>query len=224
MIGVGDVFGRLVVQAVADPGPPPRKRPRWVVFCDPLRGGCGKQKVVLDNNLQSGHTTSCGCFRIERVRKAQTTHGHLTGGNSSPEYEAWRSMLARCYDRKCDSYKHYGGKGATVVPAWRESFEAFLRDVGPRPSNDHVIGRRREDKDKPFGPGTALWLTHKESSRERADNTFFTVGNKTMCLVDWAREYKIPKSTLHYRVMTKGMDMRNALDVGAGRSGKCLPT
>lgn len=130
-------------------------------------------------------------------------------------------MLARCYDPACDSYEFYGHKGATVVDEWRDSFETFLKDVGERPSSVHLVSRK--DKTQPFGPNNFVWMTKHESGRNRIDNTFYTVKNITKCLVDWAKEHNIPKSTLHYRVVTKGMEMRDALDVGRGRSGKLLP-
>lgn len=209
---IGSRFGRLLVEKSSDFG---GKR-RWIVRCD-----CGKRRTVLEHNLVSGHTTSCGCYRVERVKEASTKHGHRAHSDMTAEYAAWRSMLARCYDPACDSYEFYGQKGVTVVDEWRDNFETFLKDVGQRPSDVHLVSRK--DKAQPFGPTNFVWMTKHESGRNRIDNTFYTVNKVTKCLVDWASEYDIPKSTLHYRVVTKGMTMRDALDVGRGRSGKLLP-
>jgi hypothetical protein len=206
----GDVFGRLVlVRAVGGE--------RWRVRC-----ACGTTKTVRTENLRAGHTRSCGCLHRERVRDTHTKHGHRIDEGLTPEYAAWRTMIALCHDPRADSYLYYGGAGVTVCAAWRgdRGFATFLADVGPRPSAKHVLSR--VDKGKAFEPGNALWLTKHASSRRRVDNTFYTVNGVTKCLVDWASEYGIPKSTLHYRVVTRGMTMRDALDVGEGRNGKRL--
>ncbi len=187
-----------------------------------VRCDCGTRKVLTYRNYHNNHVQSCGCLRKERQKAAVTTHGHQVGGESTPEYDAWQSMMDRCYREQTGSYPYYGGKGIGVCKEWRESFEAFLGDVGDKPSAGHVLCLL--DKAKDFGPGNVAWLTVHDAGRKRRDNTFYTVNGVTRCLVDWAAEYKIPKNTLHYRVVTKGMNMRDALDVGRGRSGKLLPT
>lgn len=209
----GARFGRLVVQHVVKR---PGKKKRAVVRCD-----CGAKKEVQAGNLTSGHTTSCGCFRMEQVKAATTKHGYRTAGRAKPEYEAWQSMIDRCYEPGCDSYPYYGGKGITVCAKWRTNFEAFLEDVGPRPSDDHQLSRR--DRKKNYTPSNTYWATRFESDRNRTNNRFFTINGVSLCLEDWAAKYDIPKSTLHYR-LAKGMTMRDALDLGRGRQGKVLPT
>jgi hypothetical protein len=210
----GDVFGRLTLVWPIGSGE------RWRVLC-----ACGATKAVRASNLRAGHTRSCGCLHRDRMSEVHTKHGHRIGDGLTPEYAAWRTMIALCYEPNAESYAYYGGVGITVCAAWREpedGFPNFLAALGPRPSDEHVLSRK--DKDKPFEPGNALWMTKHASARSRVDNTFYTVGGVTKCLVDWASAYGIPKSTLHYRVVTRGMTMRDALDVGSGRNGKRLPT
>ncbi len=57
---VGCRFGRLVVTAYD--GKHDRQH-YWRCICD-----CGKETVVSQTNLQSGHTRSCGCLRQESYR------------------------------------------------------------------------------------------------------------------------------------------------------------
>lgn len=43
-------------------------------------------------------------------------------------YHKWHDMIKRCYDKKSNNYKSYGGKGVFVHQRWH-SFENFLKDV-----------------------------------------------------------------------------------------------
>lgn len=79
---LGDVFGRLTIFASK---PPVNGRKAW--DCDCV---CGEARTVLDKNLRSGATTSCGCLR-------NTNFGSLSHGMSRhPAYAAYMSMVARC--------------------------------------------------------------------------------------------------------------------------------
>ena len=183
-----------------------------------VRCSCEKRtvKLVQLGNLRAGHTTSCGCVRAERVRAATTKHGHAA--TRSREYEAYYSMLARCYDPSCDSYAWYGGKGVTVCPPWRASFEAFLADIGARPAG-HVLSRK--DHKEGFTPTNAVWSTRHDADRRKSNTRMFEINGRELCLEDWAAEHGIAKSTLHYR-LAKGLTMREALDLGHGRRGKVI--
>lgn len=44
--------------------------------------------------------------------------------NHSPEYEVWRGMIRRCYDKSVSNYNRYGGKGITVCKEWH-NFQNF---------------------------------------------------------------------------------------------------
>lgn len=207
----GEKHGRLTLTSRV----PGRGRARWHVACE-----CGQQKVVLESNIRGGNTTSCGCYHSERMREVATKHGGCANYTVTPEYEAWRTMIARCYSETAHSYPYYGGKGVRVAQEWIDSYEAFRDAVGPRPSTGHVLSR--VDNEGHFVPGNTAWVTRSQSDRNKRNNKYYEVNNRSMCLEDWAREYGIAKSTLHYR-LAKGLTMREALDVGHGRRGKALP-
>jgi hypothetical protein len=63
---------------------------------------------------------------------------------------AWAGLKARCLNPNSGSYARYGGRGITVCDRWRDSFEAFLADMGERPTHHHSL--ERIDNDGPYSP------------------------------------------------------------------------
>lgn len=84
----------------------------------------------------------------------------------TPEHKAWSNMLERCYLKSNISYPLYGGRGITVCEAWRSDFLAFLKHIGPRPSNLHSLDRY-PDHTGNYEPGNVRWATDKEQARNR---------------------------------------------------------
>jgi hypothetical protein len=71
-----------------------------------------------------------------------------------PEYQVWHSMLQRCYNKNNQAYHRYGGRGILVYEKWRESFWAFLEDVGLRPQSWLLI-KEASQTDLPFDYGVS---------------------------------------------------------------------
>lgn len=91
---------------------------------------------------------------------------------STPEYRSWSSMKNRCCCKTSRVYKSYGAKGVTVCDRWKNSFAAFLEDMGPRPTLDHSLDRY-PDNNGNHEPGNCRWATPTEQSRNRR-NTALT--------------------------------------------------
>ncbi len=82
------------------------------------------------------------------------------------EYATWMMIRQRCRNRRCRDYPRYGGRGIKVAKRW-DSFEAFLEDLGPRPTGYSLV-RRSPDAD--FAPGTCSWRPRAEQQRHRSAN------------------------------------------------------
>lgn len=150
----GRRFGRLLVISYA--GRPRPSQHEWLCNCD-----CGTEIKVDGARLRKGSTTSCGCLRNELNATRFVTHGET----NSPEYTSWVGMKGRCLNPANPKYERYGGRGISVCDRWRDSFEAFLEDMGHRPSPAHSIDRR--DNDGNYEPGNCRWATPVEQQRNR---------------------------------------------------------
>ena len=98
----------------------------------------------------------------------------------------WRSMLSRCYNPNQGAYANYGAIGVTVCNQWRESFDAFFKDVGPRPTRDHHLNRINCSGN--YEPNNVNWGTAKEQGRNMRNNVWVNLGGQPMILSDAARQ------------------------------------
>jgi hypothetical protein len=77
-------------------------------------------------------------------------------------------MKQRCYYRRGPTWYLYGDRGVSVCDRWRNSFAAFLADMGPRPGPEYSIDRYPD----PFGdyrPGNTRWATPVQQQANRRD-------------------------------------------------------
>ncbi len=182
-VEIGARFGRLTVVKESRQQ---AKHRRFQCSCD-----CGETTIVHLSALRSGVTRSCGCLR------ADTSKRH--GCRQTPEYATWTHVIARCSNRNGTSWKNYGGRGITVCQRWRTSFEAFLADMGPKPSSRHSIERR--DNDGNYEPSNCKWATMKEQRRNTRCNVWVEYkSGETRLLMDVAAELGIHPDALKKRI------------------------
>ena len=190
----GQNFGRLTVRLrIANNE---LKQVMWECLCDPTYGGCGKIIPIPATNLRNGNTRSCGCAK--------------PGWKKLPEYGIWAGIKNRCYNKKVRGYPLYGGRGITMCDEWKDSFEAFYRDMGQRPSGNHTIDRK--DNDMGYSKENCRWATKIEQANNTRKNVYYTLNGVSKTLAGWCRELNINYVSVHSRLRL-GMSFEEAIKV-----------
>jgi len=172
----------------------------WDCSCD-----CGKELSVSAQALLSDKKDSCGCTTRAKIIAAATKHGRT----STTEWSIWHGIRKRCLCVTDQVYHRYGGRGIGLCQEWTDSFESFLRDMGPRPSMQHTVDRI--DNDKGYSPENCRWALWKQQQRNRRTNHIWEYNGKRLCITEWAELTGVRKDTLRRRVVVYKWSIERAL-------------
>lgn len=179
-----------------------RKERVWSCKCD-----CGNEVNVFGENLKKGNTTSCGCYRKEKVKEEKTTHG-LSDNNL---YYAHSNMKSRCYNQNDKRFKNYGGRGIIVCDEWLGA-NGFINFYNWAISHGYSDGLTidRIEVDGNYEPNNCRWVDLTTQENNRTNNHLITYNNETMTMAMWAEKLGINYKTLSNRINTQKWSIEKA--------------
>jgi len=194
---IGNKYGFLTVVEEL-----PRRKKYIRIFrclCD-----CGNYKELSYSNLTTGHTVSCGCYWLERIKNSNSTHRL----SKTPTYNSWHNMINRCYIESHEAYKYYGGRGITVCDRWLNSIENFIEDMGYRPKGKTLD---RIDNNKSYSKENCRWATPVQQLNNRRCSVFYEYNGERKTIKEWSIEKEIPYDRLRERIKKLGWSIEKAL-------------
>ena len=200
----GRRFGQLT--AVKRVGKKKNGNSIWEFVCD-----CGESVETESYSVKTGKVHSCKSCGANRSKMASVKHGMT----SSPEYRIWTGIKTRCTNRKSIAFKNYGGRGVTMCVSWANSFDAFVLDMGLRPSDQHSIDRI--DTNGNYEPSNCRWATREEQANNKRSNLKIEANEKLMTVAEAARASGLTYGCLHYRL--KSESPSSAISRQSNRSG-----
>jgi hypothetical protein len=124
------------------------------------------------------------------------------------EYQAYKLMKRRCYNRNDSHFKYYGARGIIICPRWllgengKSGVECFLDDMGPRPPG---LTLQRIDKEGNYGPENCCW-----APLARPRTRFVVLNGETLPLAQVAERVGLKLQTLVSRLRS-GMVLEEAI-------------
>jgi len=201
----GLVFGELTVLRRAGRI---RGFAAWECQCS-----CGAVVVVKSDLLVGGRKKFCS-YKVHDPKGVLW----VEYGAHAPERGSYDHMLERCYDTKRQNYRNYGGRGISVCERWRQSFRAFLEDMGPKPSKEYSI--ERIDNNGNYEPSNCKWATDSEQRRNKRNNVYVEYKGEQRLLIDVCAEVGASRGIVQGRLYL-GWPLDEALftPVGAKKRG-----
>jgi len=185
---IGQRFGNIVV--LKDTG----KRAKngqvfWECLCD-----CGRITIVMSGHLLSNHTKSCGCLRKNR---GPIKHGLI----NTKIYNAYNHMKDRCYNRRNDSYKNYGGRGIKICDEWLSNFMNFYNwSMKNGYREDLTIDRINNNGN--YEPNNCRWVDMQTQLRNTRRNRIY----QGKCFSEWSEIVGISRGAFFKRVRKYGIE------------------
>lgn len=195
----GEVIRNLTFAKPAEPEPMKNgsvKHRSWFICY------CGKEFIVRNESIRSGHIKSCGCSH----KKINITHGQCSGGKRTRAYVCWCGVKQRSTNPNNSSSEDYFDRGITMCNQWENSYEAFFDYMGPGKIGWTI---ERINNEGIYEPGNCVWATMVHQARNRRSNLIYTMRGVTACLTELIEKFGGNYRLIRWRLLN-GWDIEKA--------------
>jgi hypothetical protein len=144
-----------------------------------------------------------------RTRPDLAARNFKHGLSDTKLHARWLGMLARCCNPKHKAYPRYGGRGIQVCQRWRESFVAFVEDMGFPPTEKHTLDRINNDGH--YEPGNVRWATNKENCQNTRKVLYLVHDGLQLTVSQWAERLGVLPRIIYTRIRRYGWSVARAL-------------
>ena len=135
----------------------------------------------------------------------------LHGDTGTRLYRIWKTMKCRCNDRNHPTYKHYGGRGISIVGEWMESYTTFKEWAISHGYADD-LELERIDVNGNYSPDNCKWLSHHEQTLNRRDTLYVKINGRTSKLREFCEKHNISVNSVnhwrHIGVLEEKLELR----------------
>ncbi len=183
----------------------------WECICD-----CGSKALVFGGNLQSGHTTSCGCEKF--TGKANYKHGGARLNQHEKLYDLWKAIKYRCSPNTNNkrNFKAYAGRGIKIQESWEKDYSKFrdyclkfFPDVNLLLAQGYQIDRI--DNDGNYEEGNIRFVSRTKNCRNRRSTIMVVYDGTNQPLIDLAETFAVVKYTTVRARLDNGWCLEDAL-------------
>lgn len=107
-------------------------------------------------------------------------------------------MRQRCMNPNAQAWPRYGGRGIKVCERW-DAFEAFLADMGERPSPNHSLDRIDNDGD--YCPENCRWTDRKTQQNNTRGNRYIELDGERLTLSQWEERMGLTRDVIRQRLL-----------------------
>ena len=131
--------------------------------------------------------------------------------------DAYTAMISRCERPSSISYPNYGGRGIKVCERWRNSFDAFVSDMGFRPEG-RSLDRINNDGD--YCPENVRWATKEQQAANKRTTILITIDGETNPLSVWCKKFGISPQAAFHRIRKLNLDPVWSVTTPASRKAR----
>lgn len=123
----------------------------------------------------------------------------------------WYKMKRRCYVEKELRYHQYGGRGITMNPGWKESFDRFAEWAL---ANGYKQGLtiERIDVNGNYCPENCKWITRREQAFNKRDTIWVDYHGRHVQLMKLCMEKNLKYDAVHNRITALKWPVERAIE------------